>query len=704
MNASPGWRTLCLAVSFVCGIALGGDNTTPEFYGWRGNWTGLYPDAQPPTEWHRLPKGVTAGMTSQAAKPSATSSNTGKPLSKGLPTEWLAIGPFSSADVAVDFDKEQIPGEANLSPTEGEKVGELEWKVLKVSPGDGVAYEQLKLIAAAQINQIAYAHTYLWSEKDGKAEITAEHLHGLKVWVNGKQFYSSLKGVLSVGSMYGYSGCKRDLTHPAAAVFTIDVKKGWNRFLVKQCSSNRNEWQGLVLSPRLADAPREYDEKNMLWITPLPEKSNASPIIIGDRIFVTAEPDELLCLDKKTGKILWRKISSYYEAIPPDEVKANSVLNEQAAPLAELLVKTYDLTKIMELRNKIAQLLAGVDKDRFTAKWDGHMSGHFGIVGFSTQPVSDGKRVAVFVGNGVVACYDLDGNRKWIRQIPIDMYVYTSSPVIADNKLIVNCPGKGTIDKSGHAASWIYAFDMDTGKDAWMNKQASGGTASLIRANMNGVEVVATQKGDLLRASDGHTLFSNPHKIPNDTGWAPPVISGTTVYQTWGAFSVYVWDYAGASGDTWTPKESTIGELVSNKTPDGKWVDRWTAAAPLVHNGIGYFIDITGIFYAADLKQKKLLYREQMNFEPYDNYCHLGCSASPALGGKYIYVIDNQGVCVVLEPGPQLKIVSRNVIATTRERDKWPLSREVLTNGSMIPDGKCIYIRGQENLYCIGEK
>jgi len=37
--------------------------------GWRGNWTGLYPNADPPVQWARIAKGVVAGMTCQAAKP-----------------------------------------------------------------------------------------------------------------------------------------------------------------------------------------------------------------------------------------------------------------------------------------------------------------------------------------------------------------------------------------------------------------------------------------------------------------------------------------------------------------------------------------------------------------------------------------------------------------------------------------------------------
>ena len=332
-----------------------------------------------------------------------------------------------------------------------------------------------------------------------------------------------------------------------------------------------------------------------------------------------------------------------------------------------------------------------MDKDRFDVKWDGHMAAHFGIVGFSTTPVSDGTNVCVFVGNGVVACYDLDGNRKWIRRLPVSQYAYTSSPTIAGGNFVVNCGG-------------VRGLDMKSGQDKWVSTNAWGGVASLISGVIKGTEVVVTQKGDVLRGTDGHLLWSNPHKITADTGWAPPVIFGDVVYLPWGGFSLYVFDFSEAQGDTWQSKERAIGDLTVNKGPKGEWVDHWTAAAPLVHDGIAYFADILGIVYAVDLKAGKLLYRQQLEYDSLDSYTHLGVSASPTLGGRFIYVMNNQGTCYVLEPGPQFKIVARNQISTTPLRTWTVPPQEVLANSSPVFDGAFIYIRGEANLYGIGGK
>jgi len=56
----------------------------PKTFGWRGNWTGLFPDAAPPVEWARIAKGVFAGTTCQAAKPAHRAPKSGQPVANGL--------------------------------------------------------------------------------------------------------------------------------------------------------------------------------------------------------------------------------------------------------------------------------------------------------------------------------------------------------------------------------------------------------------------------------------------------------------------------------------------------------------------------------------------------------------------------------------------------------------------------------------------
>ena len=128
------WPDLPVRRSSSCGCLDDGRGTRlgcrrlPQTYGWRGNWTGLYPDADPPTTWGKIQKGIVAGMTCQAAKPAEGAKASGQRLVDAMIRDWLVIGPFEVSDPVADFAKEAIPGEANLAPAEGDKVGELAWK------------------------------------------------------------------------------------------------------------------------------------------------------------------------------------------------------------------------------------------------------------------------------------------------------------------------------------------------------------------------------------------------------------------------------------------------------------------------------------------------------------------------------------------------------------------------------------------------
>ena len=69
---------------------------------------------------------------------------------------------------------------------------------------------------------------------------------------------------------------------------------------------------------------------NIAWKTEMPGFANSSPIAVGDRIFTTAEPNWLICVDAHTGRILWQRAINPFEAmgLSPEEVKRNNALLE----------------------------------------------------------------------------------------------------------------------------------------------------------------------------------------------------------------------------------------------------------------------------------------------------------------------------------------------------------------------------------------
>ena len=76
-----------------------------------------------------------------------------------------------------------------------------------------------------------------------------------------------------------------------------------------------------------------------------------------------------------------------------------------------------------------------------------------------------------------------------------------------------------------------------------------------------------------------------------------------------------------------------------------------------------------------------------------------GCSASPTLAGKYIYLMDNQGTTLVIQPGREYREVARNFLAESKDGKE-----QAQFNSTPIFEGTRLYYRSPGHLYCIGAK
>jgi outer membrane protein assembly factor BamB len=154
--------------------------------------------------------------------------------------------------------------------------------------------------------------------------------------------------------------------------------------------------------------PVEWDARAVVWKTPLKGKGQSSPILWGDRIFLTSALDSgkkrlVLCVHRKDGAILWEK-----EA------------------------------------------------------WSGTPEPSHPMNGWASATcATDGERVVAFFGKGGIHCYSVDGKPLWSRDLgPFPGPWGTSaSPVIVGDLVIQNC------DAQGEAS--LRALDKHTGKDVW---------------------------------------------------------------------------------------------------------------------------------------------------------------------------------------------------------------------------------------------
>ena len=196
--------------------------------------------------------------------------------------------------------------------------------------------------------------------------------------------------------------------------------------------------------------------ENVAWKTPIPGMAHSSPIVWGDRVFVTTAvrkvadsvlsslygspgygagdsvPDEsehrfaLLCLDKNTGEVLWQQTAR-----------------------------------------------AGVPRIKRHPK-----SSHA-----NPTPATDGKRVVAFFGSEGLYCYDLSGELKWKRDFGVlnsgapdypdkvgFQWGFASSPVLHEDRVFVQCDHEGS--------SFVAALDADTGEDVWRVERQEDSTWS----------------------------------------------------------------------------------------------------------------------------------------------------------------------------------------------------------------------------------
>src|ERR1043165_1668841 len=480
---------LLLAVQF----AHCGENTI----GWRGDGTGGFPAADPPTAWGRVSTEV-KGLRFQARKPAGAEAS-GSPMPDGVVREWLVLGPVPvPADTPKAIELDTLPNELQLAPDEGEKARELAWKKVTVDHATlefntliGTKIETPAGETPAPRDFFAYAHTYVFSEAGGDFLLNITHRKGGRVILNGKQ----------LGASAGTDGRR----------ISVKLDKGWNRLLLK-VEEEKGQWFAAPLF--CARVTHGYDENNIAWMTPLPgarvyqgtPAAPGGPIAVGDKIFLLCEPHDLFCLNKQDGKILWAKSNSYFDALTEEEKNADPAFKEieplaakwnamNAEYVAGKVTTSYEQRE--KLEKELYDALRKIDK-KFTRPGGQDV----GYAGFT--PSSDGKFIYAWFASGVTACYDFEGNRQWIRMDNHEQveHGFTSSPVLADGKFVV-------------FMRELMAFDAKDGKELWRipivgpRGMNPGGWfhGSLSHARIGGVETILPANGSIIRASDGKVLF-----------------------------------------------------------------------------------------------------------------------------------------------------------------------------------------------------
>jgi outer membrane protein assembly factor BamB len=173
---------------------------------------------------------------------------------------------------------------------------------------------------------------------------------------------------------------------------------------------------GSGVSPQTGLPTVWSETQNVLWRTALPGEGNSSPVVYGDRVFLTAALDEgarrvILCLDARRGTILWQS------EVPRDA------------------------------------------KTTFYAK-----TGYA-----SPTPATDGRRVYVFFDSPGLVALDMQGHVEWTVHLgPFQTpYNMASSPMLYRDTVIQSCDHRGQ--------AFLLAVDRATGRQRWRTPRPSSG-------------------------------------------------------------------------------------------------------------------------------------------------------------------------------------------------------------------------------------
>ena len=103
-------------------------------HGWRGNWTGRYPRADPPLAWGREPQSAVEAV--RCALAAGGEAKDAQPIHRGLIRQWLLLGPIAAADASRNIDKGHLPNEADLAGADGAPAEGKAWKrhVIEIKP------------------------------------------------------------------------------------------------------------------------------------------------------------------------------------------------------------------------------------------------------------------------------------------------------------------------------------------------------------------------------------------------------------------------------------------------------------------------------------------------------------------------------------------------------------------------------------------
>ncbi|MBA7626388.1 Outer membrane protein assembly factor BamB [subsurface metagenome] len=299
----------------------------------------------------------------------------------------------------------------------------------------------------------------------------------------------------------------------------------------------------------------------------------------------------------------------------------------------------------------------------------------------SSTPVTDGRRVYVLACDGSLAAVSMEGNVVWTNP---DFEYYSEhglavSPILYKDLLIVPFDGSspGPDKKVGWQKPWdkavILALDKNTGKVRWRGRRGSSRIAHITPQILSegGRDQLISSAGDVVQGFDlttGERIWtvSNPGE-----GVVPSLVIGDGLIFATSGFGQPTIRAVRTGGKGNVTKTHVAWE----STDDVSKIPSMLYVKPFL-----FLVTDPGVAKCLEAATGKVLWRNRLE----GRY-----SASPVWADGKLYFLSEKGKTTVVEARPQFKIVAQNEL-----KEKCGASPAI--------SQKNIFIRSENNLYCIG--
>lgn len=409
------------------------------------------------------------------------------------------------------------------------------------------------------------------------------------------------------------------------------------------------QWRGPLATGAapFADPPIHWSEsENIRWKITLPGLGHSTPIIWGDRVFLTA-------------------------AVP---------FGETVKPSTDRAPGEHDNLPVTRRRKFVALAINRSNGDIIWRKSltselpreGGHVTGSLA----SNSPTTDGERLFAFFGSRGLYCLSLDGDLIWTLDLgnmrTLHAHGEGSSPVLHGDTLVINWDHEGD--------SFVLAVDKRTGAELWRvaRDEVTSWSTPLVVQVGGKPQVIISATGSV-RGYDlatGEALWNCSGLSRNVV--ASPVASDTT------AFVTSSYDFAammairlkGASGDI-----TGSDHLVWTRDRNTPYV-----SSPLLYDGALYFLR-----HNQGVLSRLVAETGEEGSGPF----RLGgigeVFASPVAAAGRVYITDRDGATLVISADPTPEVLGLNHLD------------ESFSASPALVDGE-LYLRGAKSLYCVAEE